>query len=93
MRLVIICFRVSDPDNGTTDGGTEGGRAGQSQPGWHWHLAEGGMEGGREATAAAAAAAGAKLFFQAARPGEHAKEVRNGTAMQNARGMRNGSGS
>ena len=75
-----------------TEGRRDGGRAGQSQPGWHWHLAEGGREGGREATAAAAAA-GAKLFFQAARPGEHAKEVRNGTAMQNARGMRNGSGS
>ena len=32
VRLVIICFRVSDPDNGTTDGGTDGGREGRAEP-------------------------------------------------------------
>ena len=42
VRLVIICFRVSDPDNGTTDVLTEGKREGgrEGWAGWHWHLAE-----------------------------------------------------
>ena len=67
VRLVIICFRVSDPDNGTTDGtGREAG------PGWHWQSQPPG---------------------QSCFSSTHAKEVRNGTAMQNVRGMRNGSGS
>ena len=64
VRLVIICFRVSDPDNGTTDGG-EGRNDRDGNGTWQKE---------------------AKLFFP------HAKEVRNGAAMQNARGMRNGSG-
>ena len=50
MRLVIICFRVSDPDNGTTDGGTEGRREGRAEPaGMALALGrrrEGGREGG-----------------------------------------------